>query len=136
MFKNNIFDEIERELGSNCLAVMKRPGLEAVSRIPIADIVETESSVIATFELPGVEKENIQLNFMGDSMEVKVEKKAEEKAEGKDSFAHQMRSQSFYSILPLPAEVVSESADAAYKNGILRVEIPKRQEQKKKIEIR
>lgn len=136
MFRANIFDEFERELGSNCIAVLKRPELEAISRIPIADVAETESSVIATFELPGVEKESIQLNVAEDSIEVKVEKKAEEKSEGREGFAHQMRSHSFYSSIPLPAEVVSEKADASYKNGILRVEIPKRQEQRKKIEIK
>ena len=137
MFRSNIFDEIEKELGSNCLAVMKRPELEAISRIPVADVVETESSVIATFELPGVEKENIQLNVTDDSIEVKVENKAEKEIKDKGNYSYEMRSHSFYSALPLPAEVIAESADASYKNGILRVEIPKaKKQEKKKIEIK
>jgi HSP20 family protein len=136
MFENNIFDEIERELGSNCLAVMKRPDLEVVSRIPVTDVVETENSVIATFELPGVEKQNIQLNVTEDTVEVKVEKKAEKEIKDKETYSYEMRSQSFYSALPLPAEVVAENADASYKNGILRVEIPKAKKHTKNIEIK
>lgn len=138
MFKSNIFDEIERELGSNCLAVMKRPELEAVSRIPVADMTETESSVIATFELPGVEKEDIELNVAEDRIEVKVEKKAEKEVKGKENYSYEMRSRSFYGALPLPAEVAAENADASYSNGILRIEIPKakKQEAKKRIEIK
>src|SRR3989338_4410749 len=126
MFKGNIFDEIEKELIENrCVAVLKRPELGAVARIPVADMLETESSVIASFELPGVEKEDIQLNVLDGRIEVKIEKKAEKEIEGKENYAYEMRSLSFYSALPLPAEVVAENAEASYKNGILRVEIPK-----------
>ncbi|MBI2657585.1 Hsp20/alpha crystallin family protein [Candidatus Woesearchaeota archaeon] len=137
MFRSNIFDEFEKEFSNRCVAIMKRPELEAVSRIPVADIVETESSVIATFELPGVEKEDIRLNVTDDRIEVKVEKKAENKVEDKESYSYEMRSQSFYSALPLPAEVAAENADASYKNEILKVEIPKANKaEAKRIEIK
>lgn len=118
MFRSNILDEIEKELcGDRCVAVLKRPELEAVSRIPVADMVETESSMIATFELPGVEKEDIQLNVLEGRIEVKVEKKAEKEVEGKENYAYEMRSHSFYSALPLPAEVTAENADASYTHS-------------------
>ncbi|MBI3027597.1 Hsp20/alpha crystallin family protein [Candidatus Woesearchaeota archaeon] len=142
MFKNNILDEIENEMdmfcGSKCVAVMKKPELEIVSRIPVADMQETGNSVIATFELPGVAKEDIQLNVAEDRVEVKVEKKAEKEIEEKNNYSYEMRSHSFYGALPLPSDVIAENAEASYKDGILRVEIPKAKkvETKKRIEIK
>ncbi|MBI2542403.1 Hsp20/alpha crystallin family protein [Candidatus Woesearchaeota archaeon] len=141
MIGSNIFDEFEKEMeigcGSSCLALVKQPELEIVSRIPVARMQETEGSVISTFELPGVSKEDIQLNVEEGRIEVKVEKKAEKEIEEKDKYFHEMRSRSFYGALPLPAEVIAENADASYKDGILRVEIPKaKKQEKKKIEIK
>lgn len=128
-----IFDEInrmERDMSILCIdkcaeVVTKSNEPEVVLRLPVADLYETESSVIATFELPGVEKEEIQLDVTEDRIEVKVEKKAEKEI-------------NFYGALPMPKDVVAENAEATYKNGILRIEIPKakKQDSRKRIEIR
>ncbi|MBI1935386.1 Hsp20/alpha crystallin family protein [Candidatus Woesearchaeota archaeon] len=128
-----IFDEInrmERDMSMLCIdkcaeVVTKSNEPEVVLRLPVADLYETESSVIATFELPGVEKEEIQLDVTEDRIEVKVEKKAEKEI-------------NFYGALPMPKDVVAENAEATYKNGILRIEIPKakKQDSRKRIEIR
>ena len=143
MFRGNIFDEIERDIelmcGNSCLTLVpKMKSVEEISRLPVANIYETENSVIATFELPGVNKKDIQLNLTEDRIEVKVETKVEKKAEEKESYAYEMRINSFYRALPLPSEVMAEKADANYKDGILRVEIPKakKQDSKKRIEIK
>jgi HSP20 family protein len=101
-------------------------------RMPAADIQETESGVIATFEIPGVDKKDINLNVTENSIEVRVEKKAEKEEKKKGSYIYKGLSSSFYRRLPLPAEVNAEKASATYKNGILRVEIPKTKKEKEK----
>ena len=108
-----------------------------ISRIPVGNIMETESSVIATFELPGVEKENIQLNIDEEIISVKVENKTQKEAKEKDSCSYKVQNQSFYGALPLPAEIVADNANATFKNGILRVEVPKARkiEEKKRIQV-
>ena len=147
MFRGNIFDEInriEREIGlmcgpgSQCVAIVPKQDVEEVARLPVANIYETESAVIAAFELPGAKKEDIELNITEGRIEVKVERKLEKKAEEKDGCSYEMRSRSFYGALPLPSDVAAEQANAAYKDGILRVEIPKakKQDSKKRIEVR
>ena len=101
-------------------------------RSPIADMKETENSVIARFELPGVDKKDIELNVTEDYIEVKSEKKQEKK---KDKM-YERFSQQFYRRIPLPTNVKAEKAKASYKNGILNIEIPKKKEiSRKKIEI-
>lgn len=126
-------------------------------RTPLSNIYETENSVIATFELPGVEKNEIELNVTDTHIEVKVERsqkskiygkldtpsesptKAEKEEKHKGVYRYESRSSQFYRALPLPAEVQSEKANAECKNGVLRVEIPKVkkvEEKKKKIAIK
>ena len=94
-------------------------------RSPRTDIYETDKSVVARFELPGADKEDIQLNVSDRAIEVKVEKKAEKKEEKKGFYLYESRCQSFYRNMPLPKEVVSEKAEAKFSNGVLEVEIPK-----------
>ncbi len=89
-------------------------------REPLTDIFEEEKAVKICIELPGVEKEDIQLNVSEGKAEIKAK--------------------SFYRTLKLPtAEVSSEKIKANYKNGILEVTIPKKKAvkdgKKKKIKI-
>ncbi|MBN2458579.1 Hsp20/alpha crystallin family protein [Candidatus Woesearchaeota archaeon] len=107
-------------------------------RMPKADAYETENSIIATFELPGVDKKDIELNVTSSAIEVKVEKKQEKNAEDREKGTHSYmrRSTSFYRCLPFNKEVKSDDAKAEYKNGMLRVEIPKAKKEKpKRIEV-
>src|SRR3989338_1769485 len=107
-------------------------------RVPVADVRETENSVIARIEIPYIEQKDIELNVTENSIEVKVEKTAEKEVKEKGSYSYESRSHSFYRALPLPAEVKSSEAKAEYKNGVLRMEIPKVKKlemKKKKIEI-
>ena len=103
-------------------------------RAPVADLKETENSILATFELPGADKGDIELNVTEDSIEVKAEKKVEKKEKGSYSFSQS----SFYRSIPLPKEVDASKAKASYKNGMLRIEVPKQEQlthNKKRIQI-
>ena len=149
MFKARVFDELDRMekdievmcgLGNQCLALVPKENqeLQEAFRIPVADVYETENSVIADFELPGVNKEDIELSIDDGRIEVKVESKAESSEEDKEIIAKKLMSRKFYGTVALPAEVAAESSEANYNNGILRIEIPKakKQESRKRIEIR
>ena len=95
-------------------------------RMPICQIHQTPSSVVATFEMPGVEKNDIELNVSDNSIEVKVEKKEEKKLKKKDKYSYISEQRQYYRKVSLPVEVKPEKATAEYKNGILKVEVPKK----------
>ncbi|MBN1155974.1 Hsp20/alpha crystallin family protein [Candidatus Woesearchaeota archaeon] len=110
-------------------------------RSPVCDMYETENAVIAKFELPGVDKADIDLNVTDDFVEVKVRHKAEQKQEDKKKgfYRYESRSQQFFRRVPLPANVKADKAEAEFKNGILKIELPKMKqlgEKKKKILIK
>mgnify|MGYP001573964183 CR=1 FL=1 len=112
-----------------CVAIAsKQPeGVQEVLRIPVAHVYETESAIVMAFELPGVNKEDIELSITDEAIEVSAQKKAEEN-----------KGCSFYGILQIPEGVITENVQATYNNGILKMELPKakKQETRKKIEIK
>jgi HSP20 family protein len=111
-------------------------------RPALADVYETEGSVIACFELPGAKKEDIDVSISDGMIEVKVESGFEKQHEDKDkgTRAYERRSSQFYQRVMLPDYAVADKAEANYKNGVLRIEVPKREKQhqdkKRKIQIR
>ena len=98
-------------------------------RMPLTDFRETESKVIAYFELPGANKEDIDLSIANNKIVVKVQKKTE------DEENYEFSTQKFCRSILLPKDVIEEDATATYKNGILTVEIPKVKKVVKKIQI-
>lgn len=90
-------------------------------REPLTDVFEDEESVKLYVELPGVEKDDVQLHITEGKAEIKAKK--------------------FYKIIDLPTkDIDSEKASAKYKNGVLEVLIPKvkgtaTDEKKQKIKI-
>ncbi len=95
------------------------------ARVPVSDIKESEKNVIANIELPGIPKENIELNVTEDYIEVKAQQKAEKEVKKKGMYSYQSSASQFYKKLPLPAEVKPDQAVAEFKDGLLKVEIPK-----------
>jgi HSP20 family protein len=106
-------------------------------RTPRCDLCETDKAVVAQFELPGTDKNDIDLNVTDDGIQVKVEKKQEKESKGKGSDQYLSQRQSFYRHIPLPRNVDASKAKAEYKDGMLCVEIPKRALSKvKRLEIK
>ena len=83
-------------------------------REPLTDIIEGDDDVAVTVEIPGVEKEDIDLNVEGDTIEIKVDSPTRK----------------YHKILNLPCDVLPKTTKATYKNGILDIVI-KRKEKKK-----
>jgi len=103
-----------------------------LARSPVCDMCETENSYVAGIELPGVEKGDIQLDVTDSGITVKVAQKDEKK----DDDSYSLSSQSYYRQISLPKNADAENAKASYKNGILRVEVPKRElKAKKRLQI-
>jgi HSP20 family protein len=92
---------------------------------PLADIFETDDAVIATVELPGVDKDNINVEMTTDGIEVKVEKHDEHKDERQGMYRLERSYSGFYRHIPLPTNIDRDNIEATYKNGVLELRIPK-----------
>lgn len=80
-------------------------------REPLTDIIEGDNDVAVTVEIPGVEKEDIDLNITRDKLDIKVE--------------NQQRK--YHKTLDLPCDVKPKTTKATYKNGVLDIVIKRRE---------
>lgn len=96
------------------------------------EVFEDERRVVVRVELPGMDKQDIDVKVLGDSLVIDGEKRFEkESSEGRWRMMERAYG-SFHRVVPLTAEVIADEAQASYKNGILRVELPKRAPSKPK----
>lgn len=109
-------------------------GLEAAEGeiAPSVDIYEEGGDVVVKSELPGMKKEDIEVNLTEDSITISGEKKKEEKVEKKGYYRLERSYGSFTRSFGLPSEVRTEDAKAKFKDGILEIRIPKTEEAKRK----
>jgi len=100
-------------------------------REPFIDVIETDKEVIATAEMPGLEKQDIKINVTEDRLEISAETKHEEKKEEKGYVYRERRSGSYYRAISLPSPVDPDKSKASYKNGVLEIKMPKTEVKKK-----
>lgn len=100
-------------------------------RKPFIDLVETDKEVIATVEMPGLDKEDIKINLTEDKLEISAETKHEEEKKEKGYIYKERRSGSYYRVVSLPSSIDSDNSKASYNNGILQITMPKTEIKKK-----
>ncbi len=103
-------------------------------RRPVTELAETDSEYIANIELPGVDKKDIKINIEDKSVEIKVEKNDEKTEKDKDGnvIGYARQYAGFYKCFSLPENVKPEDISAEYKNGVLKLAIPKKELETKK----
>ncbi|TVQ99961.1 MAG: Hsp20/alpha crystallin family protein [Desulfovibrionales bacterium] len=111
-----------------------RGGFEKM--MPAVDVSESEEAVIVNAELPGMAPEDVELHVENNYLILKGEKKAE-REEKKENAVHKECSYgSFSRSIPLPAEIQADKVSAKFKNGVLKVTLPKSEKaQAKRISI-
>jgi len=104
----------------------------AESRAPAVDLIDRESEIVVRAELPGINKDDISISVTADSITIQGQSRKEEKEEKGDYRRREISSNSFSRSISLPAEVDSDAAKAAFKDGILEVTLPKTAASKRK----
>ena len=100
---------------------------------PKIDVEETHNEIRVTAELPGMNKEDFSAEITGNRLMLRGEKKSsrEDKKEGAYYYA-ECSYGSFVRTVALPCEVNTEEAEGEYKNGVLKLRLPKTEEAKAK----
>jgi HSP20 family protein len=116
------------------------PASRIFNHMPAVDIQETENAYVLEMDLPGYDEKNIEVHVDGSSLTIssKQEEKQEKKSEENQGtyVLRERRLNSFSRSFKLPENADSEAVNAAFKNGILTLQIKKRSEtQKRTIQI-
>jgi HSP20 family protein len=99
---------------------------------PAIDMYEEDNEVVVKAELPGMSKDDVQINFADNVLSIRGEKKKEEEDKGKDYYRAERVYGAFVRSVALPAEVIPEKARAVFKNGVLEIRLPKSEAAKKR----
>jgi HSP20 family molecular chaperone IbpA len=124
--RRDSFDLLDNFFGNDDFFTRRNQGLMKT------DIRETDTKFIIEVDLPGYSKENIDLSLNDGYLEITAKVEKEDNSDANEKYVCKERyygecSRSFY----VGEEIEAEDVKASFKNGILTLDIPKKEEDKK-----
>ncbi len=102
------------------------------SKLPSVDISETDSAYQIEVDLPGMDKENIELTVNDGVLKIKAQRQDQREEKGKYYHRFERAYGVFERTLSLPDDADQEKINATYKDGVLKIEVDKLPEAKSK----
>lgn len=99
---------------------------------PVVDIFEEKDQIVIKAELPGVEKKDISLDVKGRILTLRGERSSDREVSEESYYRRERVFGRFERAFTLPMEVSVDQVSADFKDGILKIEIPKPEEYKPK----
>jgi len=97
---------------------------------PAIDIADADNNIIVRAELPGCKTEDIDISVHGNTMTISGEKKQSEERKEKGYYYSESSYGSFRRQITLPDDVDTSGTEAAFKDGVLTVTLPKSEKAK------
>ena len=113
---NRLFDDFFADFGSSGLTSGAARGIHM-------DVRETKGAYELEAELPGVSEDDVHVELNENLLTIRGEKTVEEKGEGDD--VRRRAYSSFQRSLSLPFDVDPDKVDATFRNGVLKLTLPK-----------
>ena len=136
-------EELEKRLSSilgrvtPAAAGEKKESLAVTDWSPLVDISEDEKEYVVKAEIPEMNKEDIKLNVHDDVLTISGERKYEKEEKGKKYHRIERAYGSFLRSFTLPEDADGSKVSAEYKDGVLKVHLPKLEKAKPKaIEVK
>jgi HSP20 family molecular chaperone IbpA len=96
------------------------------TRTPDIDVIDLGIELHLVADLPGVKKEDIDIELMPDTVDITAEPKAEMEPE-EQLYACRERGCAYKRTINLPATVIPEKAKARFNNGVLEITMPRKE---------
>lgn len=100
--------------------------------MPNTDIEDKGKELEVNIDLPGIDKKDIKINVQKNFLEVNAEKKNERTHEKQNFFAQERSFSGFYRRYVLPSSVDANKTKCDFKNGVLKITLPKLKQEKEK----
>ena len=131
----SLFDEIDRLTGD--MWESWTPAVCCDDMLPRMDMYEEKDELVMRAELPGIQKENVDISVENDVLTIKAEKKQEQVTEEATYYSCERSFGSYSRSVSLPFPVDTEKVSATFENGVLEIRLPKAEEAKAKhIEVK
>ncbi len=124
--RRNPFDEIERMFDRMSDQFEDVGGVEEIDAGTISvDVAENDDEVTVTADLPGYDRDDIELAVRDGRLTIRAEREEETEEEDETYHRRERTHREVTRTLRLPADVEEEDAGATYQNGVLTVTLPK-----------
>lgn len=118
--------EMNELLGHFFRGFEAEPFFESGGRFtPAVDVSESDKEFTVTAELPGLDEKALDISVTRDALTIRGEKKEEHEDKDNGRYHRELHYGSFSRSIPLHAEVNPDAVKAVYKNGVLKVTLPK-----------
>lgn len=101
---------------------------EDVMNFPPINITEKDNAYLIEMAAPGYSKEDFKIDMEGNLLNISSEKKQEQKEENEKSIRKEFSYKSFKRSFTVDEKIDTDNIQAKYENGVLQLELPKRQE--------
>jgi HSP20 family protein len=128
----SIGDEMDRLFDDFFVGGPRRRGWYVQRWNPAVDISENDGNIHVDVEIPGMKKEDIKVSLENNVLMLKGEKKQEKELNEESCHRLERRYGSFVRSFELPVPVQADKIKASYKNGVLKIDLPKAEEVKPK----
>ncbi len=96
--------------------------------IPSMDVYETDNSIIIEVSAPGMNSEDLSVSVKGNFLRARGSRKKEKENDDKGYYRKEIKRGSFERVVRLPTNIKEDDVEATYEEGVLKIEIPKREE--------
>lgn len=102
--------------------------------VPSVDIKDQGNSYLVTAEIPGMTEKDIDISLDENVLTLQGERQSEHKEEDKEKgfWRSEISYGNFYRTIPLNEEVDDDKVEASYKDGMLKITLPKKEGSRKK----
>jgi HSP20 family protein len=133
----NLQEEVNRLFTGNVGRSFEDEGIARGAWNPSVDIYENKDQLVLEAELPGMKREDFELSVENNVITLRGERHFEKRDEADNYHRVERAYGSFTRSFTLPNTITGEGASADYRNGVLRVTLPKREETKaRRIEVK
>lgn len=131
---NRMFDDILSPIN---LDIFGEEPFAEMEFTPSMEVQESENDYILNVDLPGVPREDVNVQVIGNQLVISGERKQEKSAEWKGAQRSERCYGSFMRTFTLPNDIEADKVEAAYRDGVLQLAIPKGESQKaRRIEVK
>lgn len=136
---NHLFDDFFGDFEG----VFRTPGMGLLSRsgfgqMPSLDVSETDDEVLVTADLPGLTEKDVEVTVDRDAVTIRGHRNEEREEKKRNYHVMERAYGEFHRQIPIPSGVDRDKAKAVFKDGVLKLSLPKLPEaksQRKRIEI-
>jgi len=128
----SIQDRMNRLFEQTLARTREEEGIAASTWMPAVDIYETPDQVVMKAELPGLTREDIEINVRDNTLSLRGQRKFEKDVKEENYLRIERAYGSFQRSFTLPATIQQDKIKAVFKDGVLEVSLPKAEEARPK----